>query len=62
MDEPFYCFPLPLHTHALLARFARIDANGYSLCVTDLLDGLCPLRLADELTETIARLESESQP
>lgn len=55
-----YCFPLPLETHRLLIRFWMIDPNGASLCVSDLLDGLCPLRLARELAETIARLEAES--
>lgn len=54
-----YCFPLPLRTHNLLTRYWSIDANGASLCVTDLLDGLCPFELADELEFDISRLEAE---
>ena len=58
--ETHYCFPLPLVTHRLLIRFWMLDPNGASLCVSDLLDGLCPLQLANELEQTIARLESDS--
>ncbi len=57
--ETHYCFPLPLVTHRLLIRFWMIDPNGASLCVSDLLDGLCPLQLADELEQVISRLEDE---
>lgn len=58
--ETHCCFPLPYRTHSLLIRFWMLDPNGASLCVTDLLDGLCPLQLADELEQTITRLEAES--
>ncbi len=54
------CFPLPLVTHRLLIRFWMLDPNGASLCISDLLDGLCPLQLADELEQTIARLEAST--
>lgn len=57
--DTYYCFPLPAHTDELLTRFWRIDASGACLCEEDLRDGLCPFDLADELAETIARLESE---
>ena len=55
-----HCFPLPYRTERLLGLFARLDPNGASLCVSDLLDGLCPLQLADELEQTIARLEAST--
>lgn len=54
-----YCFPLPPETHRLLIRYWMIDPNGASLCVSDLLDGLCPFELADELEFDISRLETE---
>lgn len=57
--DTYYCFPLPAHTDALLTSYWRIDSEGASLCEEDLRDGLCPFELADELTETIARFESE---
>ena len=52
----YYCFPLPYRTEKLLSLFATIAANGASLCVTDLFDGLCPLQLADELEQIIFNL------